>query len=80
LCRSVVLFVFSFCSPSVSVLPMLKYIFGCHDKTAPEVLEREAIAMDPEIPWLKRFEELHEPNDNMEEVDYETMLEELEFR
>ena len=37
--------------------------------------------MDVEIPWLKRFEE--EPKDEpdeIEQVDYETMLEELEFR
>ena len=37
--------------------------------------------MDVEIPWLKRLEEkpLEEP-DEIEQVDYETMLEELEFR
>jgi len=57
---------------------MLKYIFGCHDKTAPEVLEREAIAMDPEIPWLKRFDE--EPKDEEPDVDYEVMLMENEYR
>ena len=37
--------------------------------------------MDIEIPWLNRFEEEPEKKpDAMEEVDYETMLEELEFR
>ena len=37
--------------------------------------------MDVEIPWLKRFEEEpQEDPDEMELVDYETMLEELEFR
>ncbi len=36
----------------------------------------------PEIPWLKRFDEekTDEDSDNMEKVDYEVMLEELEFR
>lgn len=36
----------------------------------------------PEIPWLKRFDEekADEDSDKMEKVDYEVMLEELEFR
>ena len=38
----------------------------------------------PEIPWLKRFDEEKEKtdkdSDTMEKVDYEVMLEELEFR
>lgn len=38
----------------------------------------------PEIPWLKRFDEERERTDEepetMEKVDYEVMLEELEFR
>ena len=36
----------------------------------------------PEIPWLKRFDEKKpdEDSDTMEKVDYEVMLEELEFR
>ena len=34
----------------------------------------------PDIPWLKRFEEEpQEKPDEMEEIDYVTMLEELEF-
>jgi len=37
--------------------------------------------MDVEIPWLKRFEEKPDKEpDEIEQVDYETMLEELEFR
>ena len=37
--------------------------------------------MDVEIPWLKRFDEKpQEEPDEIELVDYETMLEELEFR
>ena len=36
--------------------------------------------MDIEIPWLERLDEKREKPDAMEEVDYETMLEELEFR
>ena len=37
--------------------------------------------MDVEIPWLKRFEEEpQEDPDELELIDYETMLEELEFR
>lgn len=39
--------------------------------------------MDVEIPWLKRFDEKpsEEPdNDTMEQIDYEVMLEELDFR
>lgn len=36
----------------------------------------------PEIPWLKRFDEerTDEEPETMEKVDYEVMLEELEFR
>lgn len=35
----------------------------------------------PEIPWLNRFDtEKLEESDTLEEVDYEVMLEELEFR
>lgn len=36
----------------------------------------------PEIPWLKRFDEerTDEESETMEKVDYEVMLEELEFR
>ena len=36
----------------------------------------------PEIPWLKRFDEEkpEESAETMEKVDYEVMLEELEFR
>jgi len=34
-----------------------------------------------EIPWLKRFDKKPpEEPDKMEQVDYEVMLEELEFR
>ncbi len=37
--------------------------------------------MDVEIPWLKRFDEKSDKEpDEIEQVDYETMLEELEFR
>ena len=34
---------------------------------------------ETQLPWLKRFEEPHEPDDD-EQIDYEVMLEELEFR
>ena len=41
----------------------------------------EAMAMDIEIPWLKRFEEERDDKpDEIEVIDYETMLEELEYR
>jgi len=37
--------------------------------------------MDIEIPWLKRFEEERDDKpDEIEAIDYETMLEELEYR
>ena len=36
--------------------------------------------MDVEIPWLERLNEKREEPDEIEEIDYETMLEELEFR
>lgn len=37
--------------------------------------------MIPEIPWLERFDEKSQPDQTeMERVDYEVMLEELEFR
>ena len=40
----------------------------------------EAKAMDIEIPWLERLDEKREKPDEIEEIDYVTMLEELEFR
>ena len=36
--------------------------------------------MDPEIPWLKRFEEPKEKPDDDEQIDYEVMLMANEFR
>ena len=38
--------------------------------------------MIPDIPWLKRFEEPQEQpdDDQLEQIDFRTMLEELEFR
>ncbi len=37
--------------------------------------------MDEQCPWLKRFDEKRpEEPDTMENVDYEVMLEELEFK
>ncbi len=37
--------------------------------------------MDPEIPWLKRFDEkLQEKPDDDEQIDYEVMLMENEYR
>ena len=35
--------------------------------------------MEPEIPWLKRFDEPQEPDED-EQIDYEVMLMENEFR
>lgn len=36
--------------------------------------------VEVEIPWIKRLEEKAEKPDEIEDVDYEVMLEELEFR
>ena len=36
--------------------------------------------MDIEIPWLERLDEKREKPDEIEEIDYVTLLEELEFR
>ena len=43
-----------------------------------EAFSQELIAMEPEIPWLKRFED--KPQEEEPDVDYEVMLEELEYR
>ena len=41
---------------------------------------RRKHSMEIEIPWLDRLKEKREEPDEIELVDYETMLEELEFR
>ena len=40
------------------------------------------MVLEVDIPWLKRFDEPkpEEPDDELEQVDYEVMLQELEFR
>ena len=45
-----------------------------------EAVLLEAITMEPEIPWLKRFEEKQQEKPDDDRIDYEVMLMELEYR